>query len=135
MDILAFSAISDYIKREIFNKDKLNISQTRILLYFYQTKNKPLTMGTLAKNLRISLSTLSRQLQQKSTKNYIDVIRSENSSSKTVHLNEHGIKKAEELIQTLNELENRMFNIINDKEKDSFIHSLEEISHRYIQHQ
>ena len=62
MDVLFFSTIADQIKKEINHKCGLNISQTRILLYFDETHNQALAMGKLAEALNISLSTLSRQL-------------------------------------------------------------------------
>ena len=65
MDVLSFGTIADHIKREINHKCSLNISQTRILLFFDHNQNQALTMGKLADELHISLSTLSRQLQQK----------------------------------------------------------------------
>ena len=67
MDVLFFSTVADQIKKEINHKCGLNISQTRILLFFDDTNNKALAMGKLATALNISLSTLSRQLQQKNT--------------------------------------------------------------------
>lgn len=76
MDILSFSTIADQIKREVNHKCGLNISQTRILLFFDKNNNKALTMGNLANELNISLSTLSRQLQQKKTQNFIKVNKS-----------------------------------------------------------
>lgn len=86
MDVLFFSTIADQIKKEINHKCGLNISQTRILLFFDETNNKPLAMGKLADALDISLSTLSRQLQQKKTQSLIKVIRSEKDSSKIINL-------------------------------------------------
>ena len=55
MDVLFFSTIADQIKKEINHKCGLNISQTRILLYFDETHNQALAMGKLAEALNISL--------------------------------------------------------------------------------
>ena len=48
MDVLFFSTIAEQIKKEINYECGLNISQTRILLFFDETNNEPLAMGKLA---------------------------------------------------------------------------------------
>ncbi len=48
MDILSFNIISDFIKKEINEQCGLNLSQTRLLLFFDGNQNQPLTMGNLA---------------------------------------------------------------------------------------
>ena len=60
MDVLFFSTIADQVKKEINHKCGLNISQTRILLFFDENKNQALAMGKLAEALNISLSILVR---------------------------------------------------------------------------
>lgn len=84
MDVLHFNEIAESIKKMILEQAGLNLSQTRILLFFDENENDSLTMGELARGLNISLSTLSRQLQQKKTQEIIDVVRSETDSSKLV---------------------------------------------------
>ncbi|MCT7697475.1 MAG: MarR family transcriptional regulator [Lactobacillus crispatus] len=106
MDVLFFSTIADQVKKEINHKCGLNISQTRILLFFDENKNQALAMGKLAEALNISLSTLSRQLQQKKTMSFINITRSEKDSSKIVNLSEAGVTKAKELKKTLTKIEN-----------------------------
>lgn len=120
MDVLSFSTIADYIKKEINHKCGLNLSQTRILLFFDSNQNQPLTMGKLAEGLNISLSTLSRQLQQKKTQELIQVARSEKDSSKSVHLSDIGLKKATELKSTLNHIENSLTSLLSDDSKSFF---------------
>ncbi|MDF7682659.1 MarR family transcriptional regulator [Lactobacillus sp. ESL0679] len=109
MDILCFSTIAAQIKNEISRKCGLNLSQTRILLYFDKNGNQPLKMGSLAENLNISLSTLSRQLQQKKTLALVEITRSESNSSKSVVLNEAGTQKVTELKATLKQIEEVLF--------------------------
>ncbi|WEV52011.1 MarR family transcriptional regulator [Lactobacillus sp. ESL0731] len=109
MDILCFSTLAAQIKNEISRKCGLNLSQTRILLYFDKSGNQPLKMGSLAKNLNISLSTLSRQLQQKKTLALVEITRSESNSSKSVVLNEAGTQKATELKAALKQIEDVLF--------------------------
>lgn len=109
MDILSFSTVAGNVKKEISNRCGLNLSQTRILLYFDQNNNMALKMGDLATNLQISLSTLSRQLQQKKTLGFVTITRSENDSSKTVVLNENGQQKIIELKRVLTQIEKSMF--------------------------
>lgn len=124
MDVLSFNTIAEKVKREINHKCGLNLSQTRILLFF-NNNNEPLSMGALAKKLNISLSTLSRQLQQKKTRTFIKIIRSDSNSSKSVCLNEAGLNKLNELKKALNEIENEMFIQISDNEVNLFKKELE----------
>ena len=128
MDVLFFSTIADQIKKEINHKCGLNISQTRILLFFDDTNNKTLAMGKLAKALNISLSTLSRQLQQKKTKSLIEITRSEKDSSKIVKLSSEGIKKAEELKNTLSKIESLLFISLDSDASSLFVKQLYEIA-------
>lgn len=128
MDVLFFSTIADQIKKEINHKCGLNISQTRILLFFDDTNNKALAMGKLAKALNISLSTLSRQLQQKKTKSLIEITRSEKDSSKIVKLSSEGIKKAEELKNTLSKIESLLFTSLDSDTSSLFVKQLYEIA-------
>ncbi|QDD70313.1 MarR family transcriptional regulator [Lactobacillus amylovorus] len=128
MDVLFFSTIADQIKKEINHKCGLNISQTRILLYFDETYNQSLAMGKLAEALNISLSTLSRQLQQKKTQNYIKIARSEKDSSKIVSLSDEGIKKAKELKDVLAEIEKSLFVYLDQDASTLFIKQLNEIA-------
>ena len=128
MDILFFSTIADQVKKEINHKCGLNISQTRILIFFDETDNKALSMGKLAEGLNISLSTLSRQLQQKKTKGLINLARSKKDSSKIVNLNEDGIKKARELKKTLAEIERTLFVYLDQDASALFIKQLNKIA-------
>ena len=128
MDVLFFSTVADQIKKEINHKCDLNISQTRILLFFDDTNNKALAMGILAKALNISLSTLSRQLQQKKTKSLIEITRSEKDSSKIVKLSSEGIKKAEELRNTLSKIESLLFTSLDSDTSSLFVKQLYEIA-------
>ena len=128
MDVLFFSTIADQIKKEINHKCGLNISQTRILLFFDDTNNKALAMGKLATALNISLSTLSRQLQQKKTKSLIEITRSEKDSSKIVKLSSEGIKKAEELKNTLSKIESLLFISLDSDASSLFVKQLYEIA-------
>ncbi|KRL82687.1 MarR family winged helix-turn-helix transcriptional regulator [Lactobacillus ultunensis] len=128
MDVLFFSTIADQVKKEINHKCGLNISQTRILIFFDETDNKALSMGKLAEGLNISLSTLSRQLQQKKTKGLINLARSKKDSSKIVNLNEDGIKKARELKKTLAEIERTLFVYLDQDASALFIKQLNKIA-------
>ena len=128
MDVLFFSTIADQIKKEIQHKYRIKIAQTRILLYFDETHNQALAMGKLAEALNISLSTLSRQLQQKKTQNYIKIARSEKDSSKIVSLNDEGIKKVKELKDVLAEIEKSLFVYLDQDASTLFIKQLNEIA-------
>lgn len=120
MDVLSFSTIAEQIKKEINHKCGLNLSQTRILLFFEKNKNQPLAMGNLAKGLNISLSTLSRQLQQKKTQAFIDVIRSNSNSSKSVRLNKNGLAKVKELEGVLLKIEEELFAALDEDDAELF---------------
>lgn len=128
MDILSFSTIADQIKREVNHKCGLNISQTRILLFFDKNNNKALTMGNLANELNISLSTLSRQLQQKKTQNFIKVNKSKKDSSKSVKLNNRGLKKASELKTALKQIETILFSFLDEEEFNNFTKQLSTVA-------
>ena len=130
MDVLSFSTIAGNIKNEINRKCGLNLSQTRILLYFDQNNNTALKMGDLADNLNISLSTLSRQLQQKKTVSFITVKRSEKDSSKIVLLNETGLQKIIQLKQVLNEIEESLLQGLSKQEVATFNHIFSELLQR-----
>ncbi|WP_199700506.1 MarR family winged helix-turn-helix transcriptional regulator [Lactobacillus sp. ESL0260] len=130
MDVLSFSTIAGNIKNEINRKCGLNLSQTRILLYFDQNDNAALKMGDLADNLKISLSTLSRQLQQKKTVSFITVKRSERDSSKTVLLNETGLQKVVQLKRVLKEIEELLLRGISKQEVAVFNHIFSELVQR-----
>lgn len=128
MDVLSFNTIADYIKREINHKCGLNLSQTRILLFFYTHNNEILTMGNLAAGLNISLSTLSRQLQQAKTQELITIRRSDSDSSKNVCLNDAGIEKATELAKTLELIKRELLNQINSDVSSIFLKELLKLS-------
>ena len=120
MDVLSFSTIAGNIKNEINKRCGLNLSQTRILLYFYHNGNTALKMGDLAEKLKISLSTLSRQLQQKKTMSFVTIRRSESDSSKTVLLNDLGLKKISELRNVLKEIEASLLHGLTEQEIRAF---------------
>lgn len=120
LDILTFNIISDEIKRIINQKCGLNQSQTRLLLFFDANHNDALTMGELANKLNISLSTLSRQINQKRTLKLVNITRSKTDSSKLLSLNEDGLKKVRELKEELNEIRSNLFTLLNQEEKRSF---------------
>ena len=128
MDVLFFSTIADQVKKEINHKCGLNISQTRILLFFDENKNQALAMGKLAEALNISLSTLSRQLQQKKTMSFINITRSEKDSSKIVNLSEAGVTKAKELKITLSKIENLLFVYFDRDAANLFIKQLNQVA-------
>lgn len=128
MDVLSFNTIADYIKREINHKCALNLSQTRILLFFYTHNNEILTMGNLAAGLNISLSTLSRQLQQAKTQELITIRRSDSDSSKNVCLNDAGMEKATELAKTLELIKRELLNQINSDVSSIFLKELLKLS-------
>ena len=128
MDVLSFNTIADYIKREINHKCGLNLSQTRILLFFYTHNNEILTMGNLAAGLNISLSTLSRQLQQAKTQELITIRRSDSDSSKNVCLNDAGMEKATELAKTLELIKQDLLNQINSDVSSIFLKELLKLS-------
>lgn len=127
MDVLHFNEIAETIKKMILEQAGLNLSQTRILLFFDETENDSLTMGELAKGLNISLSTLSRQLQQKKTKEPLDVVRSETDSSKLVHLNEAGVLKASELKQLLSSIHDKIYALWSEEETKAFLTHMDSV--------
>lgn len=87
-------------------------------------------MGDLADALKISLSTLSRQLQQQKTLSLVTITRSESDSSKTVVLNEQGIKKISELKNALDRIEKSLFNGFSEQEIKSFTKMFNELVQR-----
>ncbi|WP_281828166.1 MULTISPECIES: MarR family winged helix-turn-helix transcriptional regulator [Lactobacillus] len=131
MDVLFFNSIAKHIKKEINHKCKLSLSQTRILLFFDGNNNQPLPMGKLAKGLSISLSTLSRQLKQKKTQDYIEITRSDKDSSKIVCLSEVGLSKVAELKKALSEIEKDLFSKIDTNELTKFTQELKNLSMGY----
>lgn len=131
MDVLFFNSIAEHVKKEINHKCKLSLSQTRILLFFDGNNNQPLPMGKLAKGISISLSTLSRQLQQKKTQDYIEITRSDKDSSKIVCLSEVGLSKVAELKKTLSEIEKDLFSKIDTNELTKFTQELKNLSMGY----
>ena len=104
------------------------LSQTRILLLFYTHNNEILTMGNLAAGLNISLSTLSRQLQQAKTQELITIRRSDSDSSKNVCLNDAGMEKATELAKTLELIKRELLNQINSDVSSIFLKELLKLS-------
>lgn len=110
MDILTFSLLEDKLKKLIKQKCDLNLSQVRLLLYFTNTNNTKIAMGPLAKELNISLSTLSRQINQAQTINLLDLEPSKINSSKFLCLNEKGRAKAEVLTKLLEEIQLQLLN-------------------------
>lgn len=131
MNVLFFNTIADHIKKEIFHKCGLNLSQTRILLFFDDADNHALTMGELADELSISLSTLSRQLQQKKTKELVTITRSEKNSSKEVKLSEAGLNKVSELKHALAEIESSLSSYIDQNELSNFSKELTSLAQKY----
>ncbi|CCI82640.1 MarR family winged helix-turn-helix transcriptional regulator [Lactobacillus hominis] len=120
LDVLIFNIIGDEIKRLINQKCGLNQSQTRLLLFFDANNNEILTMGELANKLDISLSTLSRQINQKRTLELVNVTRSKTDSSKLLSLNSDGIKKVAELKKELNQISSDLLKTLNNEEKSVF---------------
>lgn len=108
MNIIDLAFISDQIKREIFHKTKLNMSQVRLICFFANNGNQPVTMGDLAKSLQISPSTLSRQLHQPKTAALLKNKKVASSSSKMVCLNNEGGALATDLKEQLNEIKSRL---------------------------
>lgn len=120
LDVLIFNIIGDEIKRLINQKCGLNQSQTRLLLFFDANNNEILTMGELANKLDISLSTLSRQINQKRTLELVNVTRSKTDSSKLLSLNSDGIKKVAELKKELDQISSDLLKTLNNEEKSVF---------------
>lgn len=129
MNILSFNIIADFINKEVNSRCGLNISQMRLLLFFDKTENQKITMGQLAKEMRISLSTLSRQLQQKNTVELVEIVRSQNNTSKKVHLTQVGVAKAQELKNTLEMIEDGLFSCINTNNVPDFTKNLKLVAH------
>lgn len=128
MNILSFSTIADQIKKEINHKCGLNLSQTRILIFFAENQNQNLNMGKLAESLNISLSTLSRQLQQKKTSELIRITRSKKDSSKNICLNDKGLEKVSELKAELEKLRKSIFSFWDKEELEVFTAQLNMIA-------
>lgn len=120
MNVLVFNSVSENIKRVINKKCGLNLSQTRLLLFFDHHQNETLTMGELAQELSISLSTLSRQIKQKKTASLIKVERSKKDSSKSLNLNAEGLAKAEELKDVLDQIETQLFSTWSEEKVQDF---------------
>ncbi len=120
MNILIFDVLSSHIQKRIRQECGLNLSQTRILLFFAQSDNKPLKMGDLARALNLSLSTLSRQLQQPNTAHLIELKRSKLDSSKKIWLNEAGISSLKSLQKTLAKLDDQLFIHWENQDKVKF---------------
>ena len=120
MNILIFDVLSSHIQKRIRQECGLNLSQTRILLFFAQSDNKPLKMGDLASSLNLSLSTLSRQLQQPNTARLIELKRSKLDSSKKIWLNEAGISSLKSLQKTLAKLDDQLFIHWENQDKVKF---------------
>lgn len=120
MDVLIFNSVSESIKRAINKKCGLNLSQTRLLLFFDRHQNETLTMGELAQALSISLSTLSRQIKQKKTAALIQVERSKKDSSKSLNLNAEGLAKAQELKDFLRQIEAQVFSTWSQEKIQDF---------------
>lgn len=128
MDVLSFNRIADFINKEVNSKCDLNISQMRILLFFDKTQNQKISMGNLAKEMNISLSTLSRQLQQKKTLGLVEVVRSQSNTSKQVKLTKDGMAKLKELKQSLAMIEKKLFSDTSSKKISEFTQELEVIA-------
>ncbi|MRM99060.1 MarR family transcriptional regulator [Lactobacillus taiwanensis] len=127
MNVLIFNNVRENIKRVINKKCGLNLSQTRLLLFFDRHKNETLTMGELAQALSISLSTLSRQIKQKKTAALITVERSKKDSSKSLNLNNDGLAKAQELKKVLKQIEEQIFSTWSDEDIQDFDNKLQVI--------
>lgn len=127
MNVLIFNSVSENIKRVINKKCGLNLSQTRLLLFFDHHQNETLTMGELAQALSISLSTLSRQIKQKKTAALITVERSKKDSSKSLNLNNDGLAKAQELKKVLKQIEEQIFSTWSDEDIQDFDNKLQVI--------
>lgn len=132
MNVLIFNSVSENIKRVINKKCGLNLSQTRLLLFFDHHKNETLTMGELAQALSISLSTLSRQIKQKRTASLINVERSKKDSSKSLNLNADGLAKVEELKKVLTQIENQIFSTWSEEKIKDFDSNLQIIVNNLV---
>lgn len=125
MDVLSFGTISDFINKEVNNRCGLNVSQMRILLFFDKNKNEKVAMGKMAQQMHISLSTLSRQLQQSKTRNLVEITRSKTDTSKHIHLSLAGLRKANELKSELCLIEQKIFFDLNRHQQNEFSQNLE----------
>lgn len=131
MNVLIFNSVSENIKRVINKKCGLNLSQTRLLLFF-DHQNETLTMGELAQALSISLSTLSRQIKQKKTASLIKVERSKKDSSKSLNLNNEGLAKAQELKKVLSQIEAQIFSSWSEEKIQDFDSKLQIIVNNLV---
>lgn len=120
MDILTFGLLEDKLKKVIKQKCDLNLSQTRLLLYFNTSDNKKISMGQLAQELNISLSTLSRQINQPKTFELIELERSKSDSSKLLRLNDDGLHKAQILANLLEEIQLKLIEEWGEEELGHF---------------
>ena len=132
MNVLIFNSVSENIKRVINKKCGLNLSQTRLLLFFDHHQNETLTMGELAQALSISLSTLSRQIKQKKTASIIKVERSKKDSSKYLNLNNEGLAKAQELKKVLSQIEAQIFSSWSEEKIQDFDSKLQIIVNNLV---
>ncbi len=131
MNVLIFNSVSENIKRVINKKCGLNLSQTRLLLFFDHHQNETLTMGELAQALSISLSTLSRQIKQKKTASLIKVERSKKDSSKSLNLNNEGLAKAQ-LKKVLSQIEAQIFSSWSEEKIQDFDSKLQIIVNNLV---
>lgn len=124
MDILTFGLLEDKLKKVIKQKCDLNLSQTRLLLYFKTSDNKKISMGQLAQELNISLSTLSRQINQPKTFELLELERSKSDSSKLLRLNDDGLHKAQILANLLEEIQLKLIEEWGEEELGHFQRNL-----------
>ncbi|APT19195.1 hypothetical protein FC62_GL000217 [Amylolactobacillus amylotrophicus DSM 20534] len=122
MNILLFNEIGEKIMKLLMNSTKLNQSQIRLLQYFSETGNELLAMNDLAHELSISISTLSRQLNQEQTRSYLEFDLTSKDSTKHVHLSANGLIKAEELKKAITGLTDKIF-AYSAQEEISFLRS------------
>ena len=125
MDVLSFGMISDFINKEVNDQCGLNVSQMRILLFFDKNNNEKITMGKMAHQMNISLSTLSRQLQQSKTRELIEVARFEKDTSKHIYLSSMGLEKVDELKKELHLIKQKIFLDLNKHQQNEFAQELE----------
>lgn len=122
MNILLFNEIGEKIMKDLMNSTNLNQSQLRLLLFFDGTGNEFLSMNELARELTISISTLSRQLSQEQTKSYLEFDLTSKDSTKYVHLSEAGLAKTSALKARITELTSKLF-AYSDQQELSFLTS------------
>ena len=77
--------------------------------------------------MKLSLSTLSRQIKQKKTAALITVERSKKDSSKSLNLNNDGLAKAQELKKVLKQIEEQIFSTWSDEDIQDFDNKLQVI--------